>query len=236
MLVSIPHNIVHWDLFLCLLFQIGTNNCPKSSQVSVPDGYTFHRLMYCNVRALGTRANRAIVTITIKNPQNYFTQKQCFLPDSFIKVIQTPFWNKHIYPPFKADNSNSFCTLVRHSKLYTVAYMSVVVDYFSNSSTCYNPWYFLFKSTVSPSTTFTGCLKRVEGLCAPWYWPSGDTSTLEELFSKHHLDVQLQSGPTSLLSDFAHTGNDVHMVRDLCGLIHSHIFNTGSQKEANPLR
>lgn len=123
-LVSVLHNIVHWDLFLCLLCQIGTSNCPKSSQISVPDGYTFHRLMYCNVRALGTRTNRAIVTLTIKKtPQNCFTQKQCFLLDSFIKVMQTPFRNKHIYPPSKADNrNNSFCTLTRHSKLYTAAY------------------------------------------------------------------------------------------------------------------
>lgn len=153
MLVSILHNIVHWDLFLCLLFEIRRRNCPKSPQISVPDGYTFHWLMYCNVHALGTRTNRAVVTITIKNPQNYFTQKQCFLLDSFIKVIQMPFWNKPIYPPFKADNSNnSFCTLVRHSKLCTVACMSIAVDYVSKSSTCYSHCYLLFKSTVSPST------------------------------------------------------------------------------------
>ena len=64
MLVSILHNTVHWDLFLCLLFQIGTSNCPKSSQMSVPDSYTFHRPMYCNVRALGTRTNRVTVRMT----------------------------------------------------------------------------------------------------------------------------------------------------------------------------
>jgi len=129
MLVSIRHNTVHQDLFLCLFFQLGTSNCPKPSQISVPDGYVFHRLMYCKVRALGVRTNRATATITIKNPQNYFTQKQCFLLDSFITVIQMPFWNKHIYPPFKADNrNNSFSTLVRHNKLCTVAYTSRVVD------------------------------------------------------------------------------------------------------------
>lgn len=82
-----------------------------------------------------------------KNAQNYFTQKQRFLLDSFINVTQTPFWNKQIYPPFKADNSNnSFCTLVSNSKLYAVASMSTVVGYFSNSSICYGNCYFLFKS------------------------------------------------------------------------------------------
>lgn len=173
---------------------------------------THFRPMYCNVRALGTRTNRAIVTITIKkNPQNYFTQKQCFPLASFIKVIQTPFWNKDIYPPFKGDNSqNTFCTLVRHSTLYTVAYLSTVMDYFSNSSTCRSHCHLPFKISLPfhRAPELTGWLQRAEGLRAPWYWPSGGTSTPEELFSKYHLDVQLQSGPTSLPSDFAYTGDE----------------------------
>lgn len=142
-----------------------------------------------------------------KNAQNYFTQKQRFLLDSFINVTQTPFWNKQIYPPFKADNSNnSFCTLVSNSKLYAVASMSTVVGYFSNSSICYGNCYFLFKSKAqSPlhqASKFTGWLKSAERLCALWYWPSGGTSTPEKLLAKYHLDVQLWSGPTLLLSDF----------------------------------
>lgn len=115
MLVSVLHNTVHWDLFFASFFKMH-KQLPVSTQIAVPDGYTFHGLVYCNVRALGIRTNRGIVTITIKNPQNCFTQKQCFLPDSFIKVNQIPCWNKHIYPPFRADiSNNSFCTLVRHS-------------------------------------------------------------------------------------------------------------------------
>lgn len=141
-----------------------------------------------------------------KNAQNYFTQKQRFLLDSFINVTQTPFQNKQIYPPFKADNSNnSFCTLVNNSKLYVVASMSTVLGYCTNSSICYSHCYFLFKSEVQsplPPGLKVHWLKRAEGFCALCYWPSGGTSTPEKLSAKYHLDVQLWRGPASLLSDF----------------------------------
>lgn len=76
------HTTQHYALGFVslLLFQNSTSKCPKSSQISVPDGYTFHRLMYCNVRALGTRTNRAIVTITIKKSTKLFHPEAVFSP------------------------------------------------------------------------------------------------------------------------------------------------------------
>ena len=150
-----------------------------------------------------------------------------------------PFWNKHIYPPFKADNSNnSFCTLVRHSKLYTVAYMSIVVDYFSNSSTCYSHCYLLFKSTLSPSTKPQSSLAGWSMLrdfvhcgIGPQVVPALWRNYLPNITWMYNSKVvQLPSRATLLTQAM-----NVHVVRDLCGLIHSHIFNTGSQEEANPL-
>lgn len=149
--------------FLCLLFQIGTSNCPKSSQISVPDGYAFQtHVLQCSCPGHENKQSYSDNHHKKKNPQNYFTQKQCFPLASFIKVIQTPFWNKHIYPPFKGDNSkDTFCTLVRHSTLYTVAYLSTVMDYFSNSSPCRSHCHLPFKIPVSPSTepqsSLAGC-------------------------------------------------------------------------------
>lgn len=150
------------------------------------------------------------MTITIKNPQNSFTQKQCFLLDSFIKVIHTPFWNKNTYPPLKTTATAVFAPWWDIAgylllPIWAQLWITLAVALLATATAVFS---LKVQSPLPPSPRVRWLAEACERLCALWYCPSGGTGTPEELFSKYHLDVQLQSGPTCLLSHFAHTGNE----------------------------
>lgn len=125
MLVSILHTTVQY-LFLCLLFQIGTSSCPGFLAFLLLIGT--HFTGHCSVCAWSlTRINAATVTTTIKkrktiSPRSHFiffwihslNLSRCLCGTSILVLL---------------SRLTSFCTLVRHSKLHSVADMITVLDY-----------------------------------------------------------------------------------------------------------